>query len=318
MKRTNAILGLLAQTSIHAGTGQHTGAIDLPIQREGHNGWPCVFGSAVKGALRTHAEQCKLETLTANGIRIDDDKPAQSYDTLVKNDAAIAAVYGPSTSNASEHAGGIIVTDARLLLLPVRSLTSQFKWVTCPDALARLRRDADWLGLDIGAFELPLIDEETDSGALVPQGGHTDALFLEEYRFEPKEQDLGSVIGTLAALMQRDGAAEALQRQLVIVGNDSFAHLAAHATPVNAHIAIDSRTKTVQGGALWYEETLPPETLLYSCLSAGGARNGYADAPLISLVLGLFAGRPWLQLGGNETVGMGWCAVKDLTAVAEG
>jgi len=38
MQQANTILGLLAQTSIHAGTGSNTGVIDLPIQREGHNG----------------------------------------------------------------------------------------------------------------------------------------------------------------------------------------------------------------------------------------------------------------------------------------
>lgn len=73
--RKNAILGLLAQTSIHAGTGQHTGAIDLPIQREGHNGWPRVFGSAVKGALRAHAEERKAALLTNNELRDPTRKP---------------------------------------------------------------------------------------------------------------------------------------------------------------------------------------------------------------------------------------------------
>lgn len=56
MTQSTAILGLLAQTSIHAGAGASVGAVDLPIQREGHNGWPCVFGSAMKGALRAKAE----------------------------------------------------------------------------------------------------------------------------------------------------------------------------------------------------------------------------------------------------------------------
>jgi len=30
---------------------------------------------------------------------------------------------------------------------------------------------------------------------------------------------------------------------------------------------------------------------------------------ILGAVTGLFAEHPWLQLGGNETVGMGWCAV---------
>ena len=77
MTQATAILGLLAQTSIHAGTGSNTGVIDLPIQREGHNGYPCVFGSSMKGALRTRAE-------------------AESSVESVK------CVFGPDTNNASD------------------------------------------------------------------------------------------------------------------------------------------------------------------------------------------------------------------------
>jgi CRISPR-associated protein Cmr4 len=53
---SNALLGLFTETSLHAGAGQALGVIDLPIQREAHTAWPCVFGSAVKGALRARAE----------------------------------------------------------------------------------------------------------------------------------------------------------------------------------------------------------------------------------------------------------------------
>ncbi|MBN2887102.1 MAG: type III-B CRISPR module RAMP protein Cmr4, partial [Chromatiaceae bacterium] len=91
-----ALLGLLAETAIHAGAGQNAGVIDLPIQREAHTAWPVVFGSAVKGALRALAEERQAPWLKA--------------------------VFGPETNNASEHAGALLVGDARLLLLPVRSL----------------------------------------------------------------------------------------------------------------------------------------------------------------------------------------------------
>jgi CRISPR-associated protein Cmr4 len=95
-----------------------------------------------------------------------------------------------------------------------------------------------------------------------------------------------------------------------------FAHLCQHATPVNAHIAIESATKTVKSGALWYEETLPPETLLYVGLSAVKARakDKGAEFPadaILSVVTGMID-KKWLQVGGNETVGMGWCAVTNM------
>lgn len=285
MNQSNAIMGLLAQTSIHAGTGQNTGVIDLPIQREGHTGYPCVFGSAMKGALRSRAE------------------------TVVSDKQSVNVVFGPDTNNASDHAGALMVSDARLLLLPIRSLTSQFKWVTCPDVLSRLGRDATRFGVALEGLNLQL--EGVD--AIVPQQTNKGALFLEEYRFDAVSNNLGDLIKALAQLMQREDAEAALQSQLVVVSNDMFSHLAQHGTPVNAHISIESETKTVKGGALWYEETLPPETLLYVGLSAVKARAQGAEMPassVLSAVTGLFADQHWLQVGGNETVGMGWCAVK--------
>ncbi len=312
--KKNAILGLLAQTSIHAGTGHNTGIIDLPIQREGHNGWPCVFGSAVKGALRSHAEQSKAG---------EKKYTKKEYVKEVKQAAEIVAVYGPPQSESSEHAGAVLVTDARLLLLPVRSLTSQFKWVTCPYALEKYKQTCKMLnigGVDFPDIRLPGSEEK--ASAIVDKNATAQAVFLEEYRFEVEQQDLSTLITALAALMRKGKESTSLEndlrKQLIIVSNDDFTYLAQHATPVNAHIALDSATKTVLNGALWYEETLPPETLLYCGLSAHAARNGgeFNADQVLTFVLSLFQAKPWLQLGGNETVGMGWCAVSDIRSIS--
>ena len=290
MTQANAILGLLAQTSIHAGTGSNVGVIDLPIQREGHNGYPCVFGSSMKGALRNRAE-------TQYG----------------KNNPSVIYIFGPDTNGASDHAGALMVSDARLLLLPIRSLTSQFKWVTCPAVLKRFKNDAQRFGLNVD-IDSTLLAKLEDTSALVPNQTTVGSLFLEEYRFDTKSRNLDSLIASINQLMKFD-AVTALQEQLVIVSDNMFAHLCQHATPVNAHIAIESETKTVKAGALWYEETLPPETLLYVGLSANKARAKGAEMPadaILGSVTSLFTQKPWLQIGGNETVGMGWCAVKTL------
>lgn len=312
MEQTSTILGLLAQTSIHAGTGQQTGVIDLPIQREGHNGWPCVFGSAVKGALRTRAEQHKLAAVKKTEVLVLD---AKTYQDKVQQSDDIAVVFGlPPGAAEIKHAGALIVTDARLLLFPVRSLTSQFKWVTCPAALRRYQVDCQRLGSDVPKVTIPQPqDQDGKSQAIVPTDSPENDLFLEEYRFSVSREDLSSLITMLAGLMETADAASLLEKQLVVVSDDSFAHIVNHSTPVNAHISIDAQTKTVRDGGLWYEETLPPETLLYLGLSASdGRKEGAAmDAgKVLGSVLGLFTDKPWLQLGGNETVGMGWCAVK--------
>lgn len=274
-----AILGLHAETSIHAGAGSALDVIDLPIQREAHTNWPCVFGSAVKGALRAAA---------GKGNQTD-------------------LVFGLENANSDAYAGALLVGDARLLLLPVRSLTTHFKWITCPAVLQRFKRDAERMGKSV-KFTVPKI--EGDMQAIAATAGE---VFLEEYRFEVKQADLKEVIDALVQVSDVAGFAEALKNQLMILSNDDFSYLAKHAVPVTPHIAINSETKAVIGGALWYEETLPPETLLYVCLAANDARKKdsvlSADA-VLQTVQEMFATKPYLQLGGNETVGMGWCRVK--------
>ncbi len=283
------LLGLYAETAIHAGAGTSTGVIDLPIMREAHTGWPCIFGSAVKGALRAKAEQARLETL---------------HD-----------VFGPDTKNASEHAGALAVGDARLLLLPVRSLTSHFKWVTCPALIQRAAADARRMGVEVPGFALPALEDNT---AL--QSGTSATLYLEEFQLQAQQTDLEALIGWLARFVrQEEGFATRLAQQLVVVHDDMFAHLAQYATPVNPHIAIDNSSKTVKPGALWYEETLPPETVLYVTLAASPSRKPGSERSaeqILQATLQLFPQEaPYLQLGGNETVGMGWCRVSSAQGV---
>ena len=263
MTTHTALLLLTSETPLHAGAGQSVDGIDLPIQREVHTHWPCVFGSAVKGALRAHAEQRMASTSTA-----------------------ITDLFGPDHGGAQErdtsHAGALLVGDATLLALP--------------------------------AISQPAPDKALGQG---------DAkLFLEEFRFE---QSPDACIGALAkALAPLSGGAldeATLLQRLVVVHDDIFSFLAGNATSVQPHIAIDSTTKTVKDGALWFEETLPPETLLYVPLTATASRRK-GGALTAAQVLEQFeqllpAGKNWLQLGGNETTGMGWCRVGIARASAE-
>lgn len=289
MTAKSALLGLWAETSIHAGAGSAVDGVDLPIQREGHSGWPCVFGSALKGALRAKAE----------GL-------------WGKNDS-VRLVFGPDSDSdkASEHAGALMVGDARLLLLSVRSLTSHFKWVTCPALLERLQRDAQRLGLSV-SYKIPTVANAETAIQVTPS---TVDLFLEEYRFTVQAQEIDDIIQALKKISGINDTA--LKEQLVIVNNDTFSYLSKYATPVTAHIAIENEKKTVKKGALWYEETLPPETVFYCPLSANKARDmneaiqaqWQAEAILTSVTKTLFANSPYLQIGGNENLGMGWCKV---------
>lgn len=286
MTTQSALLMLTTETPLHAGAGQSVAGIDLPIQREVHTNWPCVYGSAVKGALRARA----------------------FHDRMLKDD--LTELFGPEHAAAagerdSSHAGALMVGDARLLLLPIRSLQSCFKWVTCPAILKRFGRDAERLGIDWQQPQLPAL---TGTEALA---GTSGTLFLEEFRLQASANDLIESLATALSRLCNDtpDSRELLER-LVIVPDDIFTFLASNATAVNAHIALDAASKTVKDGALWYEETLPPECLLYVALTATASRRKGSErksGAMLDLFSALLAQRSWLQLGGNETTGMGWC-----------
>lgn len=296
----NVILGLFAETSIHAGAGSSLDVIDLPIQREAHTGFPCIFGSGMKGAMRAKAEV-----------------------TLAKEDVIL--IFGPEAKGqkdnpANESAGSVNISDAKLLLLPVPSLTGYFKWVTCPALLNRLSRDLKRLGFkgldaDLDQNAQTALKQLNEQTALVDATISDKTLFLNEYNFETSRAPfLEKLCPHLEKIIGSDYLPQhQLRKQIVILSNDQFAHFARYAPPVHPHIALESETKMTKKGALWFEEILPAETVLYTCVNANPARNQkekYNAAAVMNKFTTLFPqGKNYLQVGGNETVGMGWVHV---------
>lgn len=284
MKTT--IMTLHAQTAIHAGSGQSDSVIDLPVQREPHTKFPCIFGSSMKGALRAHAEtRCETDEKIINQLFGD--------------------------KNGDGNAGALLISDARLLLLPVRSLTGQFRWVTCPAILKRYKADMQRFGLKC---DLPIPKVQSEE-IFIPKAekAKEEPLYLEEYRFNGKPWDMTAWVDCLAVAIDYDDAQAMLTAQLGILCDNDFAYLATYTLPVSPHIAIDSSIKTTRQGALWYEETLSPDSVLYVGIAADEERkeNGKKAHEVMTDFQKIFSGdQKWLQIGGNETVGMGWCSVK--------
>jgi CRISPR-associated protein Cmr4 len=297
------VLTMYAETPLHPGTGQTTGVVDLPIQRERHTGFPKIEATGLKGALRDAAER----------------KPLSADE--------ITAIFGPDTANASDHAGALAPTDVRILAFPVRSLTDVFVWVTCPMVMDRLRRDAA-----LGGFpdlNLPAVTPGEAQARVGANGGLGDILVLEDLSFsvvpDGREEKMGVDVLAEKLLGFLPNELERLRSHLVVLRNADFAYFVQHATQVSARIAltggkttgkwVDPATGNQESGNLWYEETLPPETIMYSLLMAseprGGKKSGIADADgVLRKLEEVFSKKPYLQVGGNETVGHGWCAIK--------
>ncbi len=293
------VLGLYAETPLHPGTGQALGAVDLPVQRERHTGYPLIPGSSIKGVLRAAAER-----------------------KYKNGDQRVSILFGPPNERASEHAGALGCTDARILLFPVRSLFGVFAWITCPLVLERFRRDAALAGLPMDGWPEPApLQPDPDQALIAPDSAvaRDRRVTLEEFTFSAQPEKAVEQAAQLIAkyvfptLPEYEPWRARAAKHLVILPDNDFADFVRFATEVVARIALNDTTKTTSGdgGNLWYEEQLPSETVMYSLLLASSPRrriDGLQSAADVLAELDQLA-LERLQIGGDETVGRGIVAV---------
>ncbi len=288
MNRRCGIIGICTETPLHAGTGQNVGAIDLPVQRERHTGLPMIVGSSLKGCLRSVAPD----------------------DTDV--------VFGARLGSEKHFAGAVSFTDCRLLALPVRSLQRLFLWVTCPQVLQRLQRDLHLIGADVS---VPVPQPKSDNTLLAPQAGPKEKsglkgeVVLEDLILKVQEsKDVARLATTIAGLVLDNAThkthLERAEGHTVVVTDRIFGYLARFGTQV---VARNQLTPQKTSNNLWYTELVPPDTWFYSVVMAGaGHTEEDMDADTVFDTLRKHV-RPYLQIGGGETVGLGWCALRMLS-----
>lgn len=275
---------LHALSPLHAGTGHAAGIIDLPTARMKATGIPFLPGSSIKGVLR------------------DARRPAADA-----NDPRHEAVFGPPTTNASDHAGALVVGDARLLALPVRSFRGTFAWTTSPLLLALARRDLE---------AAPAVPSVQGRGACVAAGSaclHDRRLYLEDLDLPATEApEVAPWAALLAPLVSLDG--DIFTKRFAVVDDETMTFLLETATQVDARVRIDADTRAVASGALWLEESLPPETLLVGLLAGDRSRKPGVELQPQQVLEYTLPGEQLLQLGGKATVGRGRCRIVPVTA----
>lgn len=270
------MLGLLAETAVHPGSGRNLGVVDLPVAREAATGYPVIVGSSLKGALRDKAEG------------MDMDRAKREF-------------------GEQDRGGRVLVSDGRLVLLPVRSLSGASRWVTCPQLIERYARDRIRCG-----HPLPEMgDLDVPRGRALATGFAEDGpLFLEERQFEVTGTPPELLVEALDRLVRHKHTRDRLAQRLVVLHDDDFAWFAAYGLPIQARNKLDDNKISKN---LWHEEHLPPDTVMYTILLDRDSRPAGEDVPSW-----LFPDDdPYLQVGGNETVGQGWFVIQTLADSAQ-
>lgn len=299
-----------ALTPLHVGSGRGVGFVDLPVMREKVSAWPIIPGSTMKGILRSHWE-------SANGERSADER-------------LMHLAFGRAADDEGQ-AGAVVFSDARLVLLPIRSLYGTFAWVTCPLALERLRRDFRWAGwTDLPAVPCDgreLAEEEVlvaTGTSLTPPatgaGATGGKVYLEDLDLRvvaeasPVADEWVSFFGRILYGSDETVWPRLLRQRLAIVGSDVFTYLAEFGTEVVARIRMDPEKRTVDSHGLWYEENLPAETVLAGlalCERVYGRKSGVdgerPGSPVepTDLLAAFCSGELRVQVGGKASVGRG-------------
>jgi CRISPR-associated protein Cmr4 len=313
MFKKSKLFFIIVETPLHPGCGgEVTGLVDLPIQRERHTNFPKIEASGLKGCIREAFENSNKQiSLNSQQININDKK-------------IISLVFGPEDTEEA-HAGALAFTDARILLFPVKSLKGVFAWVTCPIVLERFREDLKLIGEKFNY----LLPEQIKEGNCWISDGSTifidDQIVLEEYTFKAEKKNEVKEIAKFFAqkiFPQQENDTykfwrEKLKKDLVILSDDDFEQFITSSTEVITRTRIDDVTGTVKSGALWTEEYLPQDTILYSIAMASPIRVEKDEAKGVfnvgnpdkeaEMVLHFFElGIPdVIQIGGNQTIGKG-------------
>ncbi len=262
------ILYLFTRTPLHVGAGSSVGAIDQPVQREKHTGFPVIPGSALKGVLADGADYLKDRK---TGTRTDIGR----------------TVFGHEKTDATDaKSGGVSFGEAQLLAFPVRSAQGCFAWLTCPLMLERLHRF-------LPGIQCPAVPEGMEAFFDSNTLGAPEAVF-EDYCITHKGDF------TLATELQKlcnDPVWQALAvKHLALVSNDAMSHFVRSCCEVAQHVRIDDDTGTSVDGALFNQENVPAETLFFAPLIQ--LREGAMDALKVPSVL---------QMGGDSSTGLGFC-----------
>ena len=316
MFQTSKPLFFICETPLHAGSGSDLGIVDLPIQREKHTGFPKIESSSLKGAIREAVEGVFIKNATTE----DEKKAAKA-----RKNKIVEALFGPEDPNNDAHMGALGFSDARLLLFPVKSMKGVFAWVTCPKVLDQFKRDMNIVKSmenPSSTFEVSGDDYKVDTEGVCKllnedksnlKINNSKSILLEEYAFTYQaavitvgSQSLQEWFSTNLPTEWKDK----IEQDIVILSNDDFKDFVNLSTEVITRTAIDNIKGTVKPGALFTEEFLPAESVMYSLVMASPVfKKDRGDLETADKVMAKFTDvigtLPVMQIGGGATLGKG-------------
>lgn len=280
---------------MHVGSGSDLGIVDMPIQREGHSGFPKIEASSLKGSMREAFEmkgRTDLDTLlkTYMSFGYDDTNTPSAVQEAFKE------------KKDKEFAGALGFSDARILLFPIKSAKGIFAWATSPMVLDKFMKDLE-ISENKQNFTINKNTITNDSKINIDN----NSVILEEYQIDIKKDDNTQQIANFLASELSNNE---IKEKFIILSDDDFKDFVTLSTEVITRTKIDNATGTVKDGALFTEEYLPSETVMYSLALASSIMANITQIQDLNSeqdVMNFFTSTvpAVMQIGGNATIGKG-------------
>jgi CRISPR-associated protein Cmr4 len=270
-------------TPLHAGSGSDLGVVDLPIQRESHTSFPKIEASSLKGSIRKAFEDSCTSDEDKKKIHI-----AFGCDGCEKDGFK---------DDEKDFAGALGFSDAKILFFPVKSVKGVFAYITCPFVLNRFNEEHGLLTKELqDIFEVPRVDVNDENCIVLGEKNKIgNNVILEEYSFSVQETETTEFIKIPNLDIDKE--------RIIIISDDNFTHFVKNSTEVITRTKIDNTTGTVQAGALFTEEYLPAQSVMYSLVIANKPFSQKIDN---FDTMNFFNQIPKnIQIGGNSTLGKG-------------
>lgn len=280
-------------SSVHVGDGSSSGTIDLPIQREKVTGFPVFRDSSLRGSIREYFEK----------------------DETRKKNECFDATFG-NRHNGDKNSA-LEVFPARLLFFPVRSFNGLFAYVTCPFVLQRFLDDMKKFQNEISAWDLSKITAPKENEILAGVAlhiGDSKKVGLEEFLFG-YEAETDNSLQSILDWFSKETNIERIKTHGAIVNDSVFGYMAKLFTEKVTRNRIDLITGTAEGGALFNEEFLPEETVLYTALGFGNEFSKDEERKTddkIQKYVSVNLNSPILSIGGDQSIGKGMIGLKEL------
>lgn len=281
---------LRALTPIHAGTGRGGEIIDLPVQRD-EFGFPCIWASSLKGAIRSAFS-----------------RPAS------KDEGCIRLAFGSEPLGDIEYSSHVSFLDARLLLVPMRSLRGVWVYATSPHLIGYLRLYLETVGNNF-ACNLKNIEANISSTGNIFVNGRNALLNEEWVELKEAPQLIDDI---LAPILPHRLLENVRERGLVVLDDDLMKNLLGRSMFIQYRVRLSRETKTVEEGP-WSEEYLPEETVLVSAIIGRNPHSKVLERArcklgstnicnwMLERMFNDLGGKLWV--GGKETLGRGFLEV---------